>query len=145
MHCHVVLNANPPDARYVYAWFDGNHVPLSQNVPLSTGHPWIFVHLKTKSVSGAMHKIRVKPVTRQNPSGGGIDIPTAGSRPRRGYRSRLRFLDRAIPSPYARRGTSDENSARDIAAIVGEYSTQVQYHQFIFPQSLFRRPRMGMR
>ena len=133
MHRHVVFNANSSDARYVNSRFNRNHVSGNQNMFLSTRHPGLFMHFQAEPMSGAMHKIFVKPVVRQNPSGGGIDIPTGDAGPRRGNRSRLRFLDRAIASPYARRGASDEDSPRNIAAIVAEYSTQVEDDQFIFP------------
>src|SRR5579864_3264389 len=135
VHGDVVFNANPSNAGHVNSRFDGNHVSRNQDVLLSARHAWIFVHFQAESVSGAMHKKRVKLVARQNSSGSGIDISTAGTRPRRSYRGRLRFLDRAIPSPYAHRGTSHEDSARNVATIVAEYSTQVQHDQFIFPQA----------
>src|SRR4029077_8662470 len=112
---------------------------------LSARHPGVFVHFQPESVPGAVHEILVKPVTRQNPSGGSIDIPAPDAGPHCRDGGRLCFLDRAIPSPYARRSTSDKNGARKIAAIVREYSTQVQYHQFIFPQPFFRGSRVGVR
>src|ERR1700730_15429832 len=93
-------------------------------------------------MSGAMHKIRVKAVTRQNPPGGGIDISATCARARRSYGGRLGFLNRAIPSPYACGCPSHEGSARNVATIVAEYSTQVQHDQFIFPQSPSGRPRV---
>jgi len=133
MHRDVVFNANSSDARNVNPWFYCNHVPWNQDVLLSARHAGVFVHFQPESVSGAVHEILVKPVTRQNPSGRGIDVPATDPNPRCRDGGRLRFLDRAIPSPYARRGASDENGARKIAAIVREYSTQVQYDQFIFP------------
>src|SRR6266481_2901256 len=145
MHRDVVFNTNSSNARHVNAWFDGNHVPWNQDVLLSPRHPRIFVHFQPEPVSSAVHEVIVKPVSRQNPSGSGIDIPATDADPRGRDGGRLRFLDRAIPLPYARRGASYEDSPREIAAIVGEYSTQVQYHQFIFPQSLFRGPRMRVR
>jgi hypothetical protein len=142
VHRDVVFNANASDARYVNSWFDRNHVPWNQDVLLSTRHPWIFVHFQAESVSGAVHEIMVKAVARQNPSGGGVDISTPGAGLRSGYRGRLRFLDSAIPPPHAHRSASDEDSSRNITAIVAEYNTQVQYHQFIFPQAFFCGPRM---
>lgn len=145
MHRDVVFNANSSDARHVNAWFYCNHVPWNQDVLLSARHPGVFVHFQAESVSGAVHKMLVKPVTRQNPSGGGIDIPTTAASARCRDGGRLRFLNCAIPSPYPRRSASDEDSPRDIATIVREYNTQVQYHQFIFPQASFRWPRMGVR
>ena len=142
MHRDVVFNANSSDAWHVNPWFDRNHVSWNQNVLLSTRHTGILVHFQPESVSSAVHEIMVKPVTRQNPSGGGIYLSTTDAGLRRGYCGRLRFLDRAIPSPYARRSASYEDSPSNIAAIVAEYNTQVQHHQFIFPQALFGRPRM---
>ena len=145
MHRHIVFNANSSDTRHVNPRFDGNHVPWHQDVFLSTRHSGILVDFESQSMSRAVHEIVVKPVTRQNPSGGGIDIPRTGSGLRRGYRSRLRFLYCPIPSPYARRSAPHKHGPRNIAAIVGEYNTQVQYHQFIFPQALLRWPRMWVR
>src|SRR6267142_1350987 len=144
MYRHVVFNANASDARHVNSRFNRDHVSGNQNMSLSTRHTGLLMHFQAKPMSGAVHKIFVKPVVRQNPSGGGIDIPTRDAGLRRGDRSRLRLLDRPIPSPYARRRASDEYSPRNIAAIVAEYNTQVQYHQFVFSQPFFRRPRMRM-
>src|ERR1700730_9587271 len=93
-------------------------------------------------MSGAMHKIRVKAVTRQNPLGGAIDISATWTRRLRSHGGRLGFVNRAIPSPYACGCASHKDSARNIAAIVAEYSTQVQHDQFIFPQSPSGRPRV---
>jgi hypothetical protein len=54
----------------------------------------------------------------------------------------LGLLHRFVPSPDASGRASQKNRARQITAVVAEYSTQVQYHQFVFLQPLFRGMRM---
>src|SRR6266852_5795853 len=104
--------------------------------------PGILVHFEPKAVSSAVHKISVQAVVRQNSPGGGVDITAACAGLRCRYGSGLRFLHGAVPSADALWGAPDKHSPRDIAAIMAEYSTQVQHHQFIFPQSFSGRPRM---
>src|SRR5690348_8153695 len=57
-------------------------------------------------------------------------------------RSFLSLLHRFVPSPDAGRCASQEDRARQITAIVAEYSTQVQHDQFVFLQSFFGWTRM---
>src|SRR6266849_2678641 len=104
--------------------------------------PGILVHFEPKAMSGAVHKISVQAVVRQNSPGGGVDITAACAGLRCRYGSGLRFLHGAVPSADALWGAPDKHSPRDIAAIMAEYSTQVQHHQFIFPQSFSGRSRM---
>lgn len=133
MNGNIVFNANASDAGHVNARFYGNHVSGNQDILLTASHPGLFVHFQPKSVSGAMHKILIEPVTRQDPPGGGIHIATTDASLRGGYCSRLRFANRLIATPDARRSAPNEDGPGDIAAIVGEYNTQVEDDQFIFP------------
>src|SRR5260370_42520115 len=77
-------------------------------------------------------------MARQNLPGSRIDVTTADAGLDCGDCGRLRVLHRTIPSPDARRGPPYKYGAGNVAAIVAEYSTQVQHDQFIFPQSLGR-------
>src|SRR5260370_9194595 len=101
MHRHIVFNANSSDARHVNPGFDRNHIPCNQEVFLSTRHPGVFMHLKSESVSGAVHEIMVEPVTAQNVSATSTEIPGPAPRPGCAHYTRLRFLHRALPSPLA--------------------------------------------
>src|SRR5258708_19469666 len=60
-------------------------------------------------------------------------------------RGLLRFLNRPVPFPHALACTPHMHGTRHVAAIVAEYSTQVQHDQLIFPQLLSRRPSMRHR
>jgi hypothetical protein len=145
MYRDVVLNANSSDAWHINPGLNRNYIPWIQYVLLSARHAGLFVHLQSQPMSGAVHEIPVQPVTLQNVSGGCIDLPTGHASFRRGDCGPLGFLNRAVPSAYTRRSPSNEDSPRNIATIVAEYNTQVQYHQFIFAQPFFRGPRMRMR
>src|SRR5260370_8098123 len=79
---------------------------------------------------------------RQNLPGSRIDVTTADAGLDCGDCGRLRVLHRTIPSSDARRGPPYKYGAGNVAAIVAEYSTQVQHDQFIFPQSLGGGPCM---
>jgi hypothetical protein len=144
MDDNIVFNANASDAGQVNARFNGNHVSWNQDYLLTASHPGLFVHFQPKSMPGAMHKILVEPVTRQNPPGGGIHSFTTDAGLRGGYCCRLRIVNRLIATPDARRSAPNEDGPGNIAAIVGEYNTQVEDDQFIFPESFLGGPRVGV-
>jgi len=125
VHGDVVFNANPPDARHVNSRFDRDHKSWFEPCCLSARYPRILVYFQAQSVPRAMGEKPVQFVTGQNLPRGGIHIAAAYSRSYRRNRGDLRFQNRPVPLFHTRRSPANVHGARDVAAIVGEYSTQV--------------------
>src|SRR5262249_24922217 len=142
---HVVLDTDTPHSFHVNSRLYGNHVSRLQPAGLPFRHPGILVYFEAQAMTGAMHEVAVQTVARQNVPGCPVHVTASDANPHGGNRSRLRFLNCPIPSPDASWRSPQKKRARNVAAIVAEYSTQVQYHQFIFPQALGRRPCMRQR
>src|SRR5271155_563772 len=77
----------------------------------------------------------VETITRQNIARRRVHVPATRSVLNRRDGRRLRLQYPPVPAAYARRRPANEVRSGYVAAIVGEYSTQVQYHQRIFPQA----------
>src|ERR1700740_3420889 len=92
-----------------------------------------------------VHEILFQSVFLKDIARGGIHFTASYPCPNGSDRSFLRFLNRPVPLPHALRGTPHMHGTRHVAAIVAEYSTQVQHDQLIFPQLLSRRTGMGKR
>src|SRR5262245_44037666 len=91
---------------------------------------------------GAVDKISIQPVSRKDAPSSCVHICTTDARLHSSNCGRLRFLNSLVPLPDTPGRSSNVNRASYVTAIVAEYSTQVQHHQFIFVQSLSRRSRM---
>jgi hypothetical protein len=52
----IVFNANPPDARRIYARFNCDYVSRLQALLLPPRHPGILVHFESKPMARAVNK-----------------------------------------------------------------------------------------
>src|ERR1700739_1786031 len=93
----------------------------------------------------AVHEILFQSVFLKDFSRGGIHFSASYPCLNGSDRGFLRFLNRPVPLPHALRSTPQMHGSRHVAAIVAEYSTQVQHDQLIFPQLLSRRTGMRKR
>jgi hypothetical protein len=125
VHGDVIFDANSPDTCHVNPGFNSDHASRFQACFLSACHPRILVYFQAQSVSRAMREKPVEFVTGQNLPRRSIHIPAADSSSYCRYRGHLRFQDRPMPFFHPRRSPANVYSARDVAAIVREYSTQV--------------------
>ena len=125
VHGDVIFNANSPDARHVNPRFNRHHKSRLQPRFLAACHPRILVYFQAQSMPCAMGEKPVQFVTGQNLPRRGIHIPATDSGSYRRNRRDLRFQNRPVPLFHTRRSPANEHSARDVAAIVREYSTQV--------------------
>src|SRR5579863_7085640 len=136
VHGDVVFNANPTDAFHIYTRFDGDHVSRLEALFLPPRQPGIFMHDQPKSMARAMHEVFVQTVARQDFSRRGIHFPTGHAARYRGNRCGLGLQHRFVPPPDAFSRPSNKICPGNVAAIVAEYSTQVEDDKLIFPQSL---------
>src|SRR5271169_6417080 len=81
----------------------------------------------------------------QNISCRRVDSAARYSRLQRISCRRLRIQNRVIPLADTRRRLTNVYSARKVAAVAAQYSTQVQYDQLVFPDSARGRTRMWQR
>src|SRR5256885_16290684 len=88
------------------------------------------------------NKEMVEGVPRQASPRCPIDTPAARATLGRRDRCRLGLQTRLVPAPDALGGPPQVHCAGNVAAIVAEYSTQVQDDQLIFPQSFGRGARV---
>src|SRR5438046_2823335 len=133
---YVIFDPNSPDSRHVNTGLDGYHVPRLENPLLPFCNARISVDFQPKAMSGAMHEVLVQRSPREDIPGSRIYFP-AGHSGFYGFDGR-RFgsLYRSMPLANLLGRPPNNNSTRNVAAIVREYNTQVQDDQFIFPQSL---------
>jgi len=101
------------------------------------------VDLQAKPVARAVNEEFVQAISSQDLPRRSIHIRANRAARCRRDRGPLGLQNSLIPSPYSFWGPPHVDGAGNVAAIVAEYSTQVQHHQLIFPQSLGRGP--GMR
>jgi hypothetical protein len=125
VHGNVIFDANSPDARHVNPRFNRNHESRFQSRLLSPRHPRILKYFETQSVPSAMSEMPVQFVTGQNLPRRGIHVSAADPNSDCRYCRDLRFQDRPVPLFHARRSSANIHRARNVAAIVREYSTQV--------------------
>src|SRR3974390_3555989 len=100
------------------------------------------MNFQPQAMPCAVNEILVETTLSQDFTGGSIDFPAGGSRLYGRDSRRSAFMDSAIPVANASRSAPDEHRAGHVAAIVREYSTQVEHHQFIFLQSFGGGPRV---
>jgi len=142
MNSHFVLNAHAPHAFHINSRLQGHHVTLTDFLFLTSGNPRPFVDFDAQTVARAVYEITSEAVLIEKTPRDPVNASGSHTGPESVLRRFLGLLHCFVPSPYASRCASQKDRARQIAAIVAEYSTQVQDHQFVFLQSLFSRPRM---
>lgn len=99
--------------------------------------------LEAQAMSGAVNKPASQPCLFKDTPGGRVDLALGSTWQECSFRRLLRFPDRAIPAAHPRGSTTQKDGTCQVAAIVVEYSTQVEDDQFIFPEYLGARPSMG--
>src|SRR5438132_7588733 len=139
---NIIFNANPPDTFQIHARFNRDYVSRLQGPLLPPRHPGILVHFQPESMARAVNKKMVEVVPRQDLPRCPIDIPAGRASLGRRDRRRLGLQNRLVPAPDALWGPPQVHRAGNVAAIVAEYSTQVQHDQLIFPQSFGRGARV---
>ena len=145
MDRNFVLDANSSHAFHVNSGFQSHDIARPNYLFLASSQPRPFVNFMPRPWPVLWTKYDPSPcciaerAARPGPRSGGY----AGAQSL--VRSLLRLLDRFIPPANSRRCAPQINGARQIAAVVAEYSTQVQHHQLVFLQSLCRGMRMRQR
>ena len=90
-----------------------------------------------------MHEIRPKAMLIENPPRGPVDAPGSYPGAKSLVRRLLGLLDGFVPPPNSSRCPSQIDRARQVTAVVAEYSTQVEDDQLVFLQALLGG--LGMR
>ena len=90
--------------------------------------------LEAQAMSGAVNKPASQPCLFKNTPGGRVDLSLGSTWQKCSFRRLLRFPDRAIPAAQPCGSTTQKDGTCQVAAIVVEYSTQVEDDQFIFPE-----------
>jgi hypothetical protein len=132
MNGNFVLEANSTHAFHINSRFQGHHVARTNFLFLASPHSRPFVDFNTEAMSGAVHEVRSQAMLIQDTPRRSINASGRYTRPEGVVRRFLSLLYRFIPSPDASRRASQKNHARQVAAVVAEYSTQVQHDQFVF-------------
>jgi hypothetical protein len=125
VHGDVIFYANSPDARHVNPRFNRDHESRLQPCLLPARYPRILMYFQAQSVPSAMREKPVQFVPSQNLPRSGIHVTAGDSGPYCCYRCDLRFQDCPVPLFHTPRSPANVHGARDVAAIVREYSTQV--------------------
>src|SRR6266700_5586606 len=143
VHGDIVFNANAANAFRIHARFDRNYVSRFQAPRLPLCDPGVLMYFQAQTMTRAVDEKMGKAVAFQDATCRCVNFPAAHSLSHRRDRRSVRLQNRLIPRLDAFWRTPHKNRARNVAAIVAEYNTQVEHHQLIFPQSLGRRA--GMR
>jgi hypothetical protein len=144
-HQGIVFDPNSPNAFHVYAGLQSHHVTRLQKRFLVPSDSGIFMDFQANSMTRTMDKIASEAFMLQNVPGGRIDGPTRYSRLQRTPCRRLRIQDRMVPLAHTRGRLTNVHSARKVAAVAAQYSTEVQHDQLVFPDSARRGTRMWQR
>src|SRR5690348_851627 len=142
MNRHFVLQANSAYAFHVNSWLQSHHVTRPNFLFLASTNPRPFVDFDAQAVSRAVDEVCSEAMPIEKAPRGPVNASGRDTGAKSVMRGFLGLLHRFIPSPNASRRASQKDRARQITAVVAEYSTQVQHDQFVFLQPLFRRPRM---
>lgn len=121
----VIFNTYSPDARHVNPRFNRNHESRFQPCLLTARDPGILMYFQAQAVPCAVGEKPVEFVTGQNLPRSSIHIPAGNSCSYRRNCRCLCFQDCPVPLFHTRRSSANVHRARDVAAIVREYSTQV--------------------
>jgi hypothetical protein len=125
VHGDVIFDPNSPDACHVNPRFNRDHESRFESRFLPPRDARIFMYFQAQSVPRAMGEKPVQFVPSQDLPRSSIHISAGDSGSYCRYRRVLRFQDRLIPLFHTRRSSANVHCARDVAAIVREYSTQV--------------------
>src|SRR5438046_470935 len=139
---YIVLDSYASDACRIHTGLNCDYVSRLQALFLPSRHPGIFMHFESKPVARTVNKKMVQTIAGQDLPRRRVDVPAGRGALARCDRRRLGLQNRAVPTPDAFWRPPHVHCARYVAAIVAEYSTQVQHDQLIFPQSFGRRTRM---
>src|SRR5260221_7535719 len=145
LHHYVVFDSNAPNAGNIPPRFYRNHVSGGKLCFLALGQPGILVNFESQAVPRTVHKILVQTVYREYPPGSRVHF-AAGPASLDGVNCRgLRFPNSLIPQAYPCGSLTQIDCSSDVATVVFKYSTQVQHHQLIFPQTFSGRTGMRKR
>src|ERR1700722_19103215 len=140
-----ILQAHSSHALHINSGFQSHDMARANFLFLAPSQPRPFVNLYPQAVARAMHEIRSKAMLIEKAPRGPVDASGGYAGAKSVVRSLLSLLDRFVPPANPSRCASQKNGPRQVTAVVAEYSTQVQHHQFVFLQSLFRGLRMRQR
>jgi hypothetical protein len=142
MNRNLVLDANSAHALHINSRFQGHYVTRANFLFLISANPRPLVDFDAETVARAVHEIRSEAMLIEKTPRGPVNASGSHTGAKSAMRGFLGLLYRFVPSPNASGCASQKDCARQITAIVAEYSTQVQDDQFVFLQLLFSRPRM---
>ena len=125
MNSHFVLNANAPHAFHINSWLHGHHVTRTNFLFLASANPRPFMDFDAQTVARAVYEIASQAVLIEKTPRGPVNASGSYTGPESVLRRFLGLLHCFVPSPDASRCASQKDRARQIAAIVAEYSTQV--------------------
>lgn len=149
--CPVCVDSNfvfqpySTDSFYINPGFERNHTTCPDFRLLITANPGTLMDFDPKPVARTMHEISPEATMSEQTPGRPVHASGAYTGAESLMRSLLGLLNCFIPTSNPRGCAPQKNRARNVTAVVAEYSTQVQHHQFVFPQAFFGRLRMGQR
>src|SRR5487761_568406 len=130
MNGNFILNANAAHALHINSRLQGHYVTHTNFLFLASANPRPLVDFNAETVARAVHEIRSQAIPIEKTPRGPVNASggyTGAQSLQRGF---LGLLDRFVPSSNASGCASQKDHARQITAVVAEYSTQVQDHQF---------------
>src|SRR6266568_3003870 len=142
MNSNFVLDANSAHAFHINSRFQSHYVTRTNFLFLTSANPRPLVDFDAEAVTGAVHEIRAEAMLIEKTPRGPVNASGSYTGAKSVLRRFLGLLYRFVPSSNASGCAPQKDRARQITAVVAEYSTQVQDHQFVFLQSFFSRPRM---
>src|SRR5437879_9569083 len=140
MNCNFVFEANSAYTFHINSRLQSHHVTYPNFLLLASANPRPFVDFNAQAVSRAVDEVRSEAMPIEKAPCGPVNASGGDTGAKSVMRGLLGLLHRFVPSPNTSGRVSQKNRARQITAVVAEYSTQVQDHQFVFLQPLFRRP-----
>jgi hypothetical protein len=142
MNGNFIFEANSAHAFHINSRFQGHHVARTNFLFLASSNSRPFVDFNAEAMSRAVHEIRSEAMLIEKTPRRPVNASGGDTRPESVVRRFLGLLYRFVPLPDASRRAAQKKRARQVTAVVAEYSTQVQHDQFVFLQSLFGRPRV---
>ena len=145
MNGNFVLHANSAHAFHINSRFQRYHITRANFLFLASPNPRPLVNFYAEAMARAVYEIPPEALLVEKTPRGPVNTSGSYTGAESVVRGFLGLLDRRVPAPNASGRAPQKHRARQITAVVAEYSTQVQHHQFVFLQTLFRRPRMRQR
>src|SRR5579884_3083923 len=142
---NFVFQPYSTDSFYINPGFERNHTTCPDFRLLITANPGTLMDFDPKPVARTMHERSPEATMNEQTPGRPVHASGAYTGAESLMRSLLGLLNCFIPTSNPRGCAPQKNRARNVTAVVAEYSTQVQHHQFVFPQAFFGRLRMGQR